>query len=93
MSKKRKTKKEKMNARIITPVNNSNTTPIYSIVSASQSKNTSIQTVTPISSRDYSYVLRDTRKTLFITLLLIFLSFSFYFVLHSNILNIHFLGY
>jgi hypothetical protein len=93
MSKKRKTKKEKVKAQKITPINSLDTTPVYSFNSHSQLGKTSYETVTPKSLHDYTYVLRDTRQTLFITSLLIFLSFSFYFVLHGNILNISFLGY
>ncbi|HMS22529.1 MAG TPA: hypothetical protein PKA38_02075 [Candidatus Levybacteria bacterium] len=93
MSKKRKTKKEKMKAQMITQASSLTTTPVYSFLSPIQSKKNPQKTVASNSSHDYTYVLRDTRQTLFITSLLIFLSFSFYFVLHSNILNIHFLGY
>lgn len=92
MSKKRRTKKEKM----ITQIRRESLPQITYTFDSSviiENKRENASSETKISKGGYSYVLKDVRKTLIVTSLLVVLNLGFYFLLQNKIISVPFIGF
>lgn len=101
MSKKRRTKQEKIIAQLRKQITQTqshpqkinlqpkNTEKIEEEKFIFQYKNTapSSQTQIVTKQKDYSYVMKDIKKTLVVVILVIIINTTFYFILEKNILN------
>lgn len=89
MSKKRRTKKEKIIAQVR---RESQPQFTYSLNTSLPEKQEVIQTtlVSPKNTHDYSYVLKDVKKTILITACILAFNTIVYFVLQSHIVSIPF---
>ena len=89
MSKKRKTKKEKIAAASRqTVLKIQNSSEEFSHVSIMVPEYKETETQRPHTSHNYSYVVKDIRKTLMITLFLIALDIAIFFILKLGIVKI-----
>lgn len=95
MSKKRKTKKEKMRSIVRQNSHFTESSPVYSI----ETNSLPSQEITKDFSQKYSntfhyaYVLRDARQTFLVTSCLFAMSLILYFLIQNHVLNLKFLGY
>ncbi|MFI5265232.1 MAG: hypothetical protein ACHQT7_00620 [Candidatus Levyibacteriota bacterium] len=96
MSKKRKTKKEKMRTAVrlahIQPLSTLQTSPVYTI-DAQRPAQTVIAPTISLSQTHYGYVGRDMKKTFLITSVLLGLTLIFHSLLQNNVLHLSFFGY
>lgn len=98
MSKKRKTRKEKMRATVRQSSHSLENAPVYTItpdITARVSKPTQPEQFIPTQTEQaaYAYVMHDARQTFTITTLLLASSIAFYFLIQNHIINLSFLGY
>lgn len=96
MSKKRKTRKQKLLAtlRHQSVFSTDNSIPTYSFSPTAQSATKAkTQGAVKYSSRSYAHVLKDMRQTLLITSILVGLSIIFYTLIQTNVVELMFLGY
>lgn len=98
MSKKRKTRKEKMRATVRQSSHSFENAPVYTLSSDTTihtTKTSSPEQFTPTHREQvaYAYVMHDARHTFIITTLLLASSIAFYFIIQNHIINLSFLGY
>lgn len=101
MSKKRKTRKEKMITALRREVQlakysvPSANVPTYEFKKNDENKKESslaIPATQSLSSRNYSYVISNTKKTLLITMIIFAAHVLFYLLLRNAVINLKFLG-
>jgi hypothetical protein len=94
MSKKRRTKKEKIRAsERHEPLNTVSLPEIKETLSVIEKKEKPQEAPQSHPSHNYSYVVHDARNTLFITFILIFLNIVLYFILKTKIVMIPGVGF
>ena len=96
MSKKRKTKKEKMRTVLrqanVHSAEGLQTSPVYTIASSLPVAER-VKPSVVVSNNHYAYVSYGMKKTLFITSILLGISLIFHFFLQNNLLHLSFFGY
>lgn len=96
MSKKRRTKKEKMISQVRLAhhiTQNSPEEAIYSFEGNTQSKTPLQRTTTHATHKQYAYVLQDMKRSITITSILLLLSAFLFILIQSQIIKLSYFGY